>query len=288
MSEQLRGNPSDSAAGARFPWLYLLLAYGWTALWVIPVAVSRRDYQGSPLLLALVFIGIFGPGLAGIYLTYRQDDRAGRDDFWRRATDTHRIHLRWIIFMLVLWPVMHLSANWLSAALGSAPPPSELAGQVARQPLFLVVVVVLYFLQSLLEDLGWRGYMLEKLLHTWRPPMAALLVGIFHAFWHLPFFFVVGTNQMKMGLGLDFWLFVAQAVSFSFYATWSYVGNSHSTLAAIVLHTIGNLCNDFLTLAPGTPKFQIYTAFMIIGALLICLNWLRRAALESRPPQAAM
>ncbi len=263
---------------SRFPWFYLLLAYGWAWLWTIPVALTRLDYQSSPLLLLVVFVAIFGPGLAGIFLTYRDGDREARRDFWQRALDLRRVQWRWIILMVLLWPAMHLSANLLGKALGGEAPASGLVAQMAAQPFFILVVVVLYFLQAGLEDLGWRGYMLEKLLRSWSPVKAALLVGIFHAFWHLPFFFIVGTNQMKMGLGVNFWLFVAQAVSFSVFASWCYVDNRHSTLAAILLHTVGNLCNDIFTLPGGTLKFDVYTVFMVMGAVVIGLVWLRQKA----------
>ncbi len=265
-------------AASRFPWLYLLFAYGWAWLWTIPVALTRLDYQAYPLLTLVVFIAVFGPGLAGIYLTYRERSAEARRDFWQRALDIRRVQWRWIVFMLLLWPAMHLAANLLSKALGNEAPASELVAQIAAQPFFILAVVVLYFLQAGLEDLGWRGYMLEKLLHSWSPVKAALLVGIFHAFWHLPFFFIVGTNQIKMGLGLNFWLFVAQAISFSVFASWCYVDNRHSTLAAILLHTVGNLCNDIFTLPGGTLKFDIYTVFMVVGAVAIGWFWLRQKA----------
>ncbi len=266
---------------ARFPWRYLLLAYGWTWVWLIPVALTRRDYQSSLLLLPVVFIGIFGPGFAGILLIYREGDRETRHDFWQRALDVRRIRLRWIVFMLLLWPVLHLLANILSKAWGSQMPASELVGQLTTQPLLIPVVVVLYFIQAGIEDLGWRGYMLEQMLRSWSPVKAALFVGIFHALWHLPFFWIVGTNQIKMGFGFDFWLFIAQAIAFSFYATWCYVDNRHSTLAAILLHTVGNLCNDIFSLPGGTMKFQLYTLFMVIGTIVIGVIWLQQKELSA-------
>jgi membrane protease YdiL (CAAX protease family) len=260
----------------RLPWLYLILAYGWAWLWTIPIALTRRDYQTSVLLLVATFIAIFGPGLAAIVLTYRTEDRQARADYWYRAFDVRRIHVRWIVFMLILWPGLHLLANILSKALGSEVPVSDMVRSISDQPLFALAVVTLYFLQSLLEDLGWRGYMLEKVLKEWTPFKAALIVGVFHAFWHLPFFFIIGTNQMKIGLGFNFWLFIAQAVAFSVFATWCYVDNHHSTMAAILLHTVGNLSNDIFNYQAGTPKFWLYTLFMVVGAIIVGIVWLRR------------
>lgn len=261
---------------AKFPWPFLLIAYGWAWLWSIPVILTRQDYQSSPLLLLVVFIAIFGPGLAGIILTYRDGDWEKRRDFWRRLLDFRRMRLGWIALMLLLWPALHLLANTMSRALGSEPPASEMVMELTAQPLLIPVIVILYFLQAGIEDLGWRGYMLERILQSGSPAKASLIVGVFHAFWHVPFFLIVGTNQMRMGFDFDFLMFVAQAVSFSLFATWWYLGNGHSTLAAILTHTVGNLCNDIFTLQAGTMSFQLYTLFMVIGAILISLVWLKR------------
>jgi membrane protease YdiL (CAAX protease family) len=255
----------------KFPWLYLVLAYGWAWMCWIPVALSGQDYQASPWLFAVVFAGIAGPGLAGILLARLEASRGGSRDYWQRALDFRRIRPGWIVFMLLLWPSLQLFANTLSRLLGGQVPASELVDQISARPVILPVVVLLYFLQAAIEDLGWRGYMLEKLLHSWSPLKAALLVGVFHAFWHLPLFWVAGTNQIKMGIGLDFWLFVVQAIAFSVYASWCYVDNRHSTLAAVLMHTIGNLCNDIFALMGSPTKFQLYTLIMVVGALVLGL-----------------
>jgi membrane protease YdiL (CAAX protease family) len=253
-----------------------LLAYVWAWAWCIPVILTGKDYQESPVLFVTVFMAIFGPGLGGILMTYREGNREARREFWRRLVDLRRIRSWWIPLMLLLWPGLHLSANLVSMAVGAPVPPSELAGQMAGQPVMILAVPLLYFLQAILEDIGWRGYMLERVLRSSSPSKTSLIVGLSHSFWHLPFFFVVGTNQMKMGLGLDFWLFVLQATAFSFYATWCYLDNGHSTLSAILLHTIANLCNDLFVLFGGPLKFRLMTLFMLLGAAAINLLWQAR------------
>lgn len=267
----------------RLPWPYLIIAYGWSWVIWIAVAFTRTDYQSSPALTALLLLGVFGPGIGGIFLTYRNTDRARRRDFWRRLLDLRRLRWQWIAFMLVLWPALQLAANGAAQALGQPVPPSGLVAQLIAQPPFLLLVVILYFLQAALEDLGWRGYMGEHLLHSQSPGTAAVLVGVFHAFWHLPLFFVVGTNQMKMGLGPEFWLFVVQVIAFSVAATWCYVDNRHSTLAAILLHTAGNLCNDLFNLSGSPLKLQLYTLLMLVAALAVHA-WMSRSGRRAARP----
>jgi membrane protease YdiL (CAAX protease family) len=257
----------------KFPWLYLGLSYGLAWLLWIPVALTRQDYQGSPLLLLVVFLGVFSPGMAGIILTYIEGDREKRRDYWRRIVDIRRIRSLWVALILLLWPAMHILALLLNRLLGGEIPDYQFIKEMLAQPLGIPVVVALYFVQAGIEELGWRGYMLERVLPSWGTVKGSLVIGIFHALWHLPLFWVVGTNQIKMGLGVDFVLFIAQAIAFSVFATWCYIGNGHSTLAVMLFHFTGNLCNDLFTFTPGTMKYQLQTLLMVLGALVVSAVW---------------
>jgi membrane protease YdiL (CAAX protease family) len=258
------------------PWLYLVLAYGLAWIFWIPVALTGQNYQESPLLLLTVLIGVFGPGLAGIILTYREEDKEGKRDFWRRAFDWRRIRLWWCAVIVLLWPALHGLAIGINSILGGQKPGFDFVRELVAQPLQSPVVVLLYFAQAGLEELGWRGYMLERIQPTRGPLRASLLVGIFHAFWHLPTFWIVGTNQIEMGFGLDFLLFVAAAVSSSVYETWCYYGNGRSTLAATLLHTTGNLAIDTLSDGPGAPQNRVFTLLMALGAIAVGVVWTAR------------
>ena len=102
----------------QFPWFYLFLAYGLTWIFWIPVALTRQDYQQSPLLLAVVFLGVFGPGIAGILMTYHEQGKEGGQDFWRRVFDFRRISLKWYALILLLFPALHMISIGINAWLG--------------------------------------------------------------------------------------------------------------------------------------------------------------------------
>jgi membrane protease YdiL (CAAX protease family) len=255
----------------KFPWLYLVLAYGLAWSCWIPVAWTGQDYQSSPLLLSLILLGVFGPGIAGILLTYREQGRAGGRDFWRRVFDWRRIRPQWYALILLLAPAFCLLAIAVNNLLGGSPPTFEFVRRIAAEPLGIPVVVIIYLIQAALEELGWRGYMLDRLQAIWRPVGASVVLGICHAFWHLPLFWVVGTNQIKWGAGPDFWLFISFVVASSIYSTWCYNDNQRSTLAVILLHTVGNLNLDTFML-PGTQQ-RIFNLLYMLGALIIATYW---------------
>jgi hypothetical protein len=128
--------------------------------------------------------------------------------------------------------------------------------------------------------------MLDRVQTAWGPLWGSLIVGIFHALWHLPLFWMVGTNQIAMGFGLDFVLFVAMATSLSVYWTWCYNDNGHSTLAVTLLHWTSNICVDLCTDGPGTPAFRLNILLTVLGALAIGAVWASRAKAPSRAQAA--
>ena len=188
------------------------------------------------------------------------------------------------MLIVLLWPVVHILAIGINRLVGGPMPGFSFVQELVAQPIQIPVVILLYFVQAGLEELGWRGYMLERVQPGRGPLRASLLVGIFHALWHLPAFWIVGTNQIEMGFGSDFLLFVVAAVSSSVYATWCYNGNGSSTLAAVLLHTTGNLTLDALTDGPGTPQFRLYVLLMALGAVGIGVVW----AVRGRAKQGAL
>ncbi len=256
----------------RFPWRFLILAYSFSWLFWIPVVLTGQDYQASPVLLAFVFLGVFGPGLAGILMTYVEGGWAGGRDFWARALDVRRVRPGWVLIIFLMWPGFHLAALLINRWLGGAPPEYGFLREMIAQPAQIPVVLFLYFLQAALEDLGWRGYLQERLQKVWTPLAAALVIGIFHAAWHLPLFWMVGTNQINYGFDLDLLIFVLVVTAISIFSTWCYNANNRSTLAVIALHWTGNLCLDlFLLPEPGE---RIVKILMIVSAGLIAGLWL--------------
>jgi membrane protease YdiL (CAAX protease family) len=265
----------------RFPWLYIILAYGLAWLFWIPVASTGTDYQTSPLLLVVTLTGVFGPGLAGIILTYLDKDKNSRKDFWQRTFDIRRIRLSWIPIILFLSALLHLAAIFLSGLFGGATPEYEFVREVTAQPFTILIAIVLYFIQAGLEELGWRGYLLERLHTSMGLPKSSLVIGVLHAFWHLPLFWVVGTNQITMGFGVDFIFFVLFVMTTSVLTTWVYVGNRNSTLAATLFHTVVNLSFDIFLTSPETWTHRTYILINMLVAAFIIWNWQKKGNQEN-------
>lgn len=255
------------SADGKFPWTFLLLAFGLSwAIW-IPVAATGKNYQSSPGLLIAVLLGAFGPGLAAIALHYKNRDEVDFNDFRQRIYQIGRIRPSWLLIVIGLWPVLHLLAIFITQLSGAQVPASAFLQELLAQPNTIPLIVFMYFLQSGLEEVGWRGYLQEKLGTLYSPAPSSLLVGAIHCLWHLPLFWVVGTNQIKMGFGTDFYIFIAFVLSSAVYSAWCYYGNSRSIFAVALLHTTGNLSFDIFAYAPGTLKHLLFVVLMTAGAI---------------------
>lgn len=217
-------------------------------------------------------------------MTYREQGKEGGRDFWHRAFDFRMISLKWYALILLLFPALHLVAVAINHWLGGDPPELAFIKEALTMPAGILVVIVFYLLQSALEELGWRGYMLDRLQAIWKPLTASLVLGISHAFWHLPLFWVVGTNQNRWTSIDGFLIFVAFGLANTMYYTWCFNENHRSTLAVILLHTIGNLSLDTFMLTGAAE--HISKAVIGLGAALIAIAWSLPAWKRKQIPSA--
>lgn len=140
-------------------------------------------------------------------------------------------------------------------------------------PLHLFVNVVMTFaLGPFPEELGWRGYALDRLQARRTALGASLLLGMAWAAWHLPLFFVKGSYQNGLGFGsAGFWLYGLTAVSASVLLTFVYNSNDRSVLSAILLHFVLNSTRGAVELGPRAElirtSFLAALAIGVVGAV---------------------
>ncbi|MGD8398011.1 MAG: type II CAAX endopeptidase family protein, partial [Anaerolineae bacterium] len=246
-------------------WGFFGATYALSWLIWLPAIVWRGE---APNLL-LVVLGAFVPSLMGILFTYLTRDRAGRRDFWRRVVDVRRIGWRWWIVIILLFPVVHGIAIPLYALLGGTPPALGPVGEALADPaLVLQLVMANLLISGFSEELGWRGFALDRLQGRWRALRASLILGLVHGLWHLPLFFIPGITQGEMGLlSPGALVFLAGSVAGGVIFTWVYNNTQRSILSAVLLHFMINLCLDLLVGLQGalpTGYSAVYAGVLIL------------------------
>lgn len=125
------------------------------------------------------------------------------------------------------------------------------------------------------EEIGWRGFLADRLLCRHGPLRASTLVWVIWAVWHAPLFLVVD-NFRDFGPGtLVGWLV---GLWFGSYVlTRLYVAAGRSVLLVACWHTAYNATTATEATA-GTVAAVSSTVVVVAGAALVLAAWRERSA----------
>lgn len=212
------------------PWIYFLATYAWTwSFFGLAYVMNVSAESGSALGVILILLALAGPAVLGIVFTYAALNKDGQKDYWRRVVNFKRIPFRWYIPILFLIPAISIVAALLSGYW-------EIYSFANKLPaLYLLILSVP--LAPLFEELGWRGYVLDRLQEKYSALTSTIILGALWGPWHLPAFFLQSSAFGLMPFGsLMFWVYMLQEVVLTFAFTWIYNNTNRSTLSAILLH----------------------------------------------------
>jgi membrane protease YdiL (CAAX protease family) len=247
------------------PWRFFALAYGWSWLFWLPAALFGL-HSGTIAESVLHALGGIGPLVSAVVLTYTEDG-VDRGAFWQRLIDVRRIGARWYAVILVTPPVLMGLAALLDRLAGGVGAEPEGLTSLAAQPWSIAWFALFGLIFGPLpEEIGWRGYALDRLQARSSALRASLVLGVAWALWHLPLFLIDGTYQSNLGLGTRaFWLFLVAMVPQTVLMTWIYNHCRQSTLSAVLFHWAVNATGELFALSARAEVYQ-------------CLLWIAAAA----------
>lgn len=254
-------------------WPYFLLAFGWSWLFWIPVVLIGIDISVTPGMV-LFIIGIFGPAVSAIFLTCLTGNKQERRDYWSRLASFTRIGPRWYAVIVLIAPVCSFMAILTGFVIKGSIPSVDTAVSYVTYPLTIIPFVIVTMIYGPLpEELGWRGYALDRLQRKWNALSSSFILGVIWAVWHLPIFFMHGSLLSEViPLGsTQFWVSMGPGIlATAVIMTWIYNNTQRSTLAAILFHFMINFTLEFLRL-PGdlkTYQFMWLTLIAIVVTLV--------------------
>lgn len=129
------------------------------------------------------------------------------------------------------------------------------------------------------EEIGWRGFALDRLLRRHNDLVASLILGVVWALWHVPLWFMTGTSQPFMPFGA----FLIMIVSESVILTWVYVESGRSMFLA--MWTPG-VANAFMAIFPvlvlAAVDQSLYWIFcFVLAAVAAVITFVRGASRRS-------
>lgn len=253
--------------------IFLVLTLGasflifWGPLAVFQVtAISFVSQQAGPWWAILMYVaGGFGPSLVALLLTWRWEGGEGLRRMGRRVIQ-FKIGWRWYLAAI---------AVVLCGALGQILI-VRLIGQPFDFALFLTQLsslLPLLVLGPFSEELGWRGYALDRLQSRFTPLVASLLLGAAWAFWHLPLFFMPGTSQHE--LAIPFVPFLITLLTMSVLFTWLHNHTRASIWTAIFFHWIYTFTSQVVSSGVAQyPSFHWYGMILyVLIAVVVIVLW---------------
>jgi uncharacterized protein len=248
--------------------------WGPLALFKIPTISFVSDVKGPAWAIALYIAGGFVPSLLAIFLTWKKEGPPGLRLLGRRIL---QFKLGWRWYMYTFQVVMIGTAGQLTI--------NKLLGNTFNGYLFWTLLgsfFPLLVLGPLSEEIGWRGYALERLQTRWNALTSSLMIGLVWALWHLPLFRMVGTSQHE--LGVPFIGFLIKMMASSIFYTWLYNNTKKSLWSAILLHWLYTypalVLSSGITLSPLYNGLE-YLPYVIMAAIVV-LIWKPRTLSRSQ------
>jgi len=254
------------------PWIYFLTTFVLTwFFWGLAILTGASMESGQGV--ALLLLGVTGPMVTGIAFVYLTRDKEGRRDYWKRVIDFKRIPGKWYLVIFLFVPAMHLLSALLDVLFGGGGTTwGEAALGVVSNPLSIIASILFASLIPFIEELGWRGYVLDRLLEKQSALVSSLILGVIWSLWHLPMFFIEGSYQAGLGIGTqEFWLFFLSIVPLTLVFTWIFNNTGRSTLAVILFHAMVNFTGELITLSKNAD--MIYSLSWFVVALVITATW---------------
>jgi hypothetical protein len=127
----------------------------------------------------------------------------------------------------------------------------------------------LLLLGPLPEEIGWRGFLLDRLQARYRALPASLLLGLAWFAWHGPLFFITGYYD-RAGGAPELLPFGAAIVLAAVLYTWIYNHTGRSVLAAVLFHFSGNLTGELLDAPAVVYRYELLLTAVVV---LVVVWW---------------
>lgn len=213
-----------------------------------------------------VRLGTAVPSVTGIILTRLYVGRTDTKTLLRSLVN-FKISPIWWCYATALFPLVLFVSSMIFLLLGGSFP-------AAQFPLWFIPIAFFYilvFMGPLGEELGWRGFLLKRLMDQWGEVWAGCIIGIIWSVWHIPLFFINGTIQYelaKIGTGLAVTGYFIYTTCISLLISVLYTKTKKNLLLCVIFHTVCNLSLGIVPLILTKSGATILLATLALSSVL--------------------
>jgi len=233
--------------------------WGPLVVFQVPTISFVSDVRGPIWAIAMYILNGFGPSVVAIILTRVYEGKVGLKQFLKRVVH-FKIGLRWYLTIILLVLLPTLGQLLIIRLLGQS---FNYMGFITQLGSFIPLIII----GPLSEELGWRGYALDRLQTKWNALVSSIIVGTLWALWHLPLFYMVGTSQHE--LHFSFISFLFALIAHSILYTWLYHNTNRSIWTAVFFHWLFTYCAQVV--ASGVTRSPLYNWLEYSPYILVAL-----------------
>ena len=227
----------------------------------------------SPWLTGNGHVFFAAPTIAALILAGVIKGKEGIKDIIKRLT-TWKTSPKLYAYSLLIPAVSYIGAIVINTLLGGSMP----GFQLLRNPAMSLITFIMFLLpwqsSAFLEEVGFRGYILEELQEKNGPLRGTLILGFFFGAWLLPEFYRAGSAQELLGLSYYPW-FILTEIGFSLIMTWLYNRSGKSSLiSGVLFHTAMNFWSYALLTnnIPGQPVTGFDVMLWKLASVAVALS----------------
>ncbi len=224
---QAEAGADARAARNNSPLKFFLLVFALSVpFWLIGAVTDLQLMPGLPISALMAIC----PLTAAAILEYRAREFVGVADLLKRAFDFRRIRAKiWYAPIVLLMPgvsvIVYVLMRWMDMPL----PAPQIPGPAA------LLIFLAFFVGALGEELGWTGYVIDRLQNRCNAFQASVLLGLVGALWHI----VPLLQAHRSPAWIAWWCLYAVAARVLM--VWLYNNTGKSVFAVTLFHAMLNL-----------------------------------------------
>ena len=263
---------------------FVTLAYLLAWVWWVPLLADRQEWVTWSVSPYLHLVGALGPAAAGLIVTAAVRGADGVRALLR-ACLAWRGRLGWLA-LAALGPLGLFGLAAVAArAFEGVWPALDGFGTSAE---YAALPIGIYWAANLLfygygEEIGWRGFLQPWLQRRHSALVAAVVVSVVWALWHLPLFGITPTYRAMPAVG--FVGFYLSLLVGALILAWLFIASRGSVLVVAVFHAVFDIATNTPTTTDLIPTLM-GAAVTIVG--LATIPYLARIrATDTGPARAA-
>ncbi len=237
---------------------FLLVSALSSPFWLVGAVTGLQLLPGLPV-SSLVIVS---PVIAALILVYRENGTAGMTKLLKRSFDYKRIRAKmWYAPIILFWPGVMILMYVLLRLMGSPVPAPEF-------PILAAMVGSLVaFIAALGEELGWSGYVIDRMQNRSNALQASILLGLVWAAWHLVL--LVQAQRSAEYIAWQSLVYVPERVLF----VWLYNNTGKSIFATAVFHAMLNVSWQLFPINGSFYDPRITGLIVTFAAIIVTVVW---------------